>query len=75
MGDAHISVRVMYSISQSYYCELIRREEGKQETVPFDENKANELKEEMDRLVAADIPIEKWNMNTDDAIALLRSLE
>ncbi len=73
-GDAHISVRVMYSISQSYYCELIRREEGKQETVPFDENKANELKEEMDRLVAADIPIEKWNMNTDDAIALFKEL-
>lgn len=73
-GDAHISVRVMYSISQSYYCELIRREEGKQETVPFDENKANELKEEMDRLVAADIPIEKWNMNTDDAIVLFKEL-
>lgn len=73
-GDAYISVRVMYSISQSYYCELIRREEGKQETVPFDENKANELKEEMDRLVAADIPIEKWNMNTDDAIALFKEL-
>lgn len=73
-GDAHISVRVMYSISQSYYCELIRREEGKQETVSFDENKANELKEEMDRLVAADIPIEKWNMNTDDAIALFKEL-
>lgn len=73
-GDAHISVRVMYSISQSYYCELIRREEGKQETVPFDENKAKELKEEMDRLVAADIPIEKWNMNTDDAIALFKEL-
>lgn len=73
-GDAHISVRVMYSISQSYYCELIRREEGKQENVPFDENKAKELKEEMDRLVAADIPIEKWNMNTDDAIALFKEL-
>lgn len=73
-GDAHISVRVMYSISQSYYCELIRREEEKQETVPFDENKAKELKEEMDRLVAADIPIEKWNMNTDDAIALFKEL-
>ena len=73
-GDAHISVRVMYSISQSYYCELIRREEGKQETVPFDENKAKELKEEMDRLVAADIPIEKWNMNTDDAIVLFKEL-
>lgn len=73
-GDAHISVRVMYSISQSYYCELIRREEGKQETVPFDENKAKELKEEMDRLVAADIPIEKWNMNTDDAIALFKEI-
>ena len=73
-GDAHISVRVMYSISQSYYCELIRREEGKQETVPFDENKAKELKEEMDRLVAADIPIEKWNMNTDYAIVLFKEL-
>ncbi len=73
-GDAHISVRVMYSISQSYYCELIRREEGTQETVPFDENKAKELKEEMDRLVAANLPIEKWNMNTDDAIALFKEL-
>lgn len=80
-GEEDITVRVMYSIGQGYYCELRRRHtaEGKagssgEETVPVDAAKISDLKREMYRLVMADIEIEKRSINTDDAIALFREL-
>lgn len=73
-GDAHIGVRVKYSIGQGYYCELWKNVEGVREYVPVDEAKLADLKREMDRLVAADLAIEKRSMNTDDAIALFHEL-
>ena len=48
--------------------------EGVREHVPVDEAKQADLKREMDRLVAADLAIEKRSMNTDDAIALFHEL-
>lgn len=73
-GDAHIGVRVKYSIGQGYYCELWKNADGGAEYVPVDEAKTADLKREMDRLVAADLAIEKRSMNTDDAIALFGEL-
>lgn len=73
-GEEQITVRVMYSISQSYYCELIRHRDGKKEVVPVDEAMTGQLVAEMQRLVKDNLPIEKRNMNTDDAIALFGEL-
>lgn len=73
-GEEKILVRVMYSISQSYYCELICRKDGSDEVVPVDAAMTEKLKKEMYRMVMADIEIEKRNINTDDAVALFREL-
>lgn len=71
-GEKGVTVRVMYSIGQGYYCEL--REKDDEQRMDVDEGMVLALKKEMYRLVMADIEIEKRSMNTDDAIALFREL-
>lgn len=73
-GEKGVSVRVMHSIGQGYYCELLQKEDGKEILVPVDEKKLADLKREMYRLVVADLEIEKKSINTDDAIALFHEL-
>lgn len=73
-GNDNITVQVMYSIGQGYYCELISREGELDEVVAFEEQLLTELKNEMNRLVEADFPIEKRNMNTEDAVKLFAKL-
>ena len=57
-----VMIRVNHSLGQGYFCSM----EG------VELNKANilMLKEEMLRLVAADYPFEKYNVNRDEAIEL-----
>lgn len=66
-GEQGITVRVMHSIGQGNYCELQGDIEVTQEVVL-------KLKMEMMRLCDDDLPIEKRNMNTDDAVALFGKL-
>lgn len=73
-GEEHISVRVMYSIGQGYYCELIQKKADQCVHIQADELRLKALKEEMLRLVRADYEIEKRNMHTDDAVILFRNL-
>lgn len=73
-GEAHIFVRVMYSIGQGYYCELIKKEQSEEVLLGIEEAKIAELKREMYRLVMADHEIEKRSMNTDEAITLFGEL-
>lgn len=73
-GADQISVRVMHSIAQGYYCELEKSaEDGRQRTEVTEEMLAA-LKNEMYRLVVADHEIEKRSINTDDAVALFHEL-
>ena len=60
-----VMIRVNHSLGQGYFCSL----EG------VELNKANilMLKEEMLRVVAQDYPIEKYNVNRDEAIELFNS--
>lgn len=69
-GEEKVTVHVMYSIGQGYYCELVK--DGS--VTEITEEMAGALKQEMKRLVEADIAIEKESMNTDDAVALFREL-
>lgn len=73
-GEGKVTVRVMYSIEQGYYCELRKRDESGEHRVDVNEAKIADLKHEMYRLVMADIEIEKRSINTDDAIALFHEL-
>ena len=73
-GSEHISVRVLYSIGQGYYCELREKADGQERVIAVNEARAIALKKEMYRLVTEDIEIEKRSMNTDDAIALFHDL-
>lgn len=73
-GESGVRVRVMHSIGQGYYCELIQKEGEKETLVTPDEKWLAELKREMYRLVVADLEIEKKSINTDDAIALFHEL-
>ena len=58
-------VRVQYSISKGYYCEI----EGELEVT---EELLLEIKLKMLELISLDLPIKKRSMNTDDAIELFR---
>lgn len=69
-----ISVRVMYSLGQGYYCELIKKEADTETLIKADESRIADLKREMDRLVRADLEIEKRSINTDEAIELFGEL-
>lgn len=66
-GEQGITVRIMHSIGQGNYCELRGNIEVTQEVVL-------KLKMEMMRLCDANLPIEKRNMNTDEAVALFGRL-
>lgn len=66
-GDQGITVRIMHSIGQGNYCEL---QGGMQVT----KDVVLKLKMEMMRLCDQDLPIEKYNINTDDAVALFGRL-
>ena len=65
LWENDVMIRVNHSLGQGYFCSL----EG------VELNKANllMLKEEMLRLVAQDYPIEKYNVNRDEAIELFNS--
>lgn len=69
-GEEKTAVHVMYSIGQGYYCELVK--DGVVQEVT--EQMLDALKQEMKKLVEADIPIQKESVNTDDAVALFREL-
>lgn len=75
-GDENVTVRVKHSIGQGYYCELWKKEaEAEPELrVGIDEDMVTELKKEMYHLVMADYEIEKYSINTDDAIELFHEL-
>lgn len=62
-----VKVRVYYSLGEGYYCEL--KGCGK----VADERTLREIKEEMMRLVEADIEIKKCSVKTEDAEAVFRS--
>ena len=65
LGKGESEVRVLYCISQAYYCELVRA--GKP-----DEAFLGKLKQEMLRLSDEELPILKSSIKTDDAVRLFR---
>ncbi len=85
-GKEGISVKVLFSISKGYYCELrqgtpivedkpICTDGIKEKTlVQMDQKKLLELKIEMMRLVDADIVFEKESIDTEDAVSLFANL-
>lgn len=73
-GKENIIVRVMYSLGQGYYCELLARKEEKEEVVSVTEQMLAGLKKEMERLAEADLPIEKRSINTEEAVKLFAKL-
>ncbi len=73
-GGEHTVVQVMYSVGHGYYCELIAREGESGKVKECSEQALMELRNEMNRLVAEDYPIEKRSMNTDDAVKLFAKL-
>lgn len=62
-GREGISVQIRHSLGQGYYCTLKGNKKPVRELV-------TPIKEEMQRLVDADIMIEKKNFKTDEAIAM-----
>lgn len=62
----NVTVKVMHSISQGYYCEL----EGEQPSREY----LVRLKNEMERLAEEKIPLQKRSISTDEAVALFREL-
>ena len=73
-GKEEISVRVMHSIGQGYYCELVKKEQGIVKRQDITEEQITKLRNEMYRLVVADLEIQKKSIHTDDAIALFHNL-
>lgn len=85
-GKEGISVKVLFSISKGYYCELRQGTpivedkplctDGVNEKtlVQMDQKKLLELKVEMMRLVDADIVFEKESIDTEDAVLLFANL-
>ena len=85
-GKEGISVKVLFSISKGYYCELrqgtpivedkpLCTDGVKEKTlVQMDQKKLLELKVEMMRLVDADIVFEKESIDTEDAVLLFANL-
>lgn len=67
LGKAKSNVTVQHCISQAYYCELV--DYGKPDQIFI-----SKLKQEMQRLVEEELPIEKKSMNTYDAIELFHEL-
>lgn len=65
--DSKASIQVMQSLGQGYYCEFNDKR-------PVTGELLQQLKEEMNRLVAEKLPIEKISMNTDEAMRMFRLL-
>ena len=59
----YLELLVQHSIGQGYYCEFRNRDE----LYPADEKMMTQLKEKMQAMAAADFPILKYSMNTQDA--------
>ena len=72
-GEQHVTVKVMYSIGQGYYCALMQ-EDG-EKIVRVGNEKISALKREMYRLVMADLEIEKQSITTDEAVQLFHDLK
>lgn len=66
-GDKGVTVRVMHSIGQGNYCELVGNMTVSREVIL-------KLKLEMMRLVDANIPLEKKTLSTYDAVSLFSKL-
>lgn len=66
-GDKGITVRVMHSIGQGNYCELVG-------DMPVSQEVILKLKLEMMRLADANIPLEKKTLSTHDAVSLFSKL-
>ncbi len=71
-GDKNIDVRVKYSIGQGYYCELIEKTDMKEKPIIYSEELLETMKEEMNRLRDADIPILKESFKTEKAVRLFK---
>lgn len=71
-GEKNIDVRVKYSIGQGYYCELVEKTDMAEKAVVYPQDFVSAIKEEMNRLVKADIPILKESFKTEKAIALFK---
>ena len=69
-GEKNIDVRVKYSIGQGYYCELVEKTDATEKAVVYLEDAVSLIKEEMDRLVKADIPVTKESWKTEKAVGL-----
>lgn len=67
LGKEKSNVRVMHCISQAYYCELVNY--GKP-----DEALLQQVKEEMQRMAEAKLPIQKRSMSVDEATELFKTL-
>ncbi len=67
-GGENVTVHVLYSIGQGYYCELVAEEARR----PVGQEMLRDLKREMDRLAEADLPIEKESVSTDEAVEMFR---
>ena len=61
-----VTVKVMHSISQGYYCELDGEQPSREYLV--------RLQNEMERLAEEKIPLQKKSISTDEAVALFREL-
>lgn len=66
-GDKGVTVRVMHSIGQGNYCELVG-------DMPISQEVILKLKLEMMRLADVNIPLEKRTISTSDAVELFRKL-
>lgn len=66
-GEKGVTVRVMHSIGQGNYCELVGN-------LPVNQEVILKLKLEMMRLADADIPLEKKTLSTHDAVSLFSKL-
>lgn len=61
------TVRIMYSVSKGYYCEVTECERN------LDIALLDEIEEKMHQIVEADMPIEKQTLSTDQVIARFRA--
>ena len=60
----NLELLVQHSVGQGYYCEFYKNDE----LYPVDEGMLAHLKEKMEEMVQMDVPVVKYNMNTQDAI-------
>lgn len=68
LGSGHYgTVRIMYSVSKGYYCEVTDCERS------IDSGLLDELEAKMHQIVAQDMPIEKQTLSTDQVIARFRA--